>query len=298
VDKLSLSPLGFAPDSNPGGTGNDAAVHGAQWAAASQDSAGTTRNGAMNFSAATGGQLVIPTGAADPNGFDAQLGTIMFWMRSAAVATNSGNEGAILFDRRTSSGLVLAQHDDGTLFVQTGPASANQFSSVSSVTDGKWHQVALVYDQNDGGMVSIYVDGMLDSVNFNTGTWSWPEGQPIELGKSHDAYWRNFDDSMDDFRFYNRNLTDTEIAAAINGDLVDEASLLTRLNFDAAPVPGVSIGWLTADAVLESSDNVDGPYTSVDPAPVSPYAIKADVARKFFRYSHTAATILSNPYDM
>lgn len=59
----------------------------------------------------------------------------------------------MLFDRRTGAGTVLVQKDDGTLFIQSAPSSANSFSSTLSVSDDLWHHVAITYDQSASGSI-------------------------------------------------------------------------------------------------------------------------------------------------
>jgi hypothetical protein len=296
VDHLSIASQPVLLDGKPSGAPNDAINSGAVWAASSKDAANVTRTGVMQFSASPGGQIRL----ASNTNYDSAQGTIAFWMRSASVVTNSGNEGAMLVDKRTGAGAVIVQHDDGTIFFQTAPAAKNQFSSIAKVTDDKWHHVAVTYDQSDSGFVSIYIDGKVDAVQANSGAWSWPTGQEVELGKSHDSYWRAFNGALDDFRIYHRVLTDAEIASvAGSGALVDTNALQVRLNFDVASAPGVIVTWQSPTAVLQSADSAAGPYTAVVNG-ASPYWIRAASKAKFYRYqdSHTTTTVLSNPYDM
>ena len=92
---------------------------------------------------------------------------------------------------------------------------------------------------------------------------------------------------MDDVRFYNRALTATEITSAYGGALVDTTALVMQLNFTAAPGSGVSLTWQCTDAILQSADSVNGPYTDV-PGAVSPYSVSVQTAAKFYRYrGHT-----------
>jgi hypothetical protein len=71
-----------------------------------------------------------------------------------------------------------------------------------------------------------------------------------------------------------------------------------QLNFTAAPGPGVNLTWQCTDAILQSADSVNGPYTDV-PGAVSPYSIGVQTAAKFYRYrGHTPVVIVANPYLM
>ena len=174
------------------------------------------RNGVMQFTATPSNQVVIPP----HTDFNSSTGTIAFWMKSAGLA-GTGNEGAMLVDRRTGvGGDVIVQFSDGTLFVQTRNSSAmvNSFHTTRTVSDGSWHHVAYVYDQSAPGGISLYIDGTLDKSQANSATWSWDPNQRWELGRSHDAWWYRYDGLLDDFRIYNRQLSATEVSLLVSGE--------------------------------------------------------------------------------
>src|SRR4030095_3228277 len=216
--------------------------------------------------------------------FDSPTGTICFWMRSAGTVTTSGDFGAMLFDRRPSNpggppGDVIVQTDTGNIFVQaaSGSGGANSFSTTGTVSDDLWHHIAYVYDQSSTGSISIYIDGTLDRSQANSAAWSWTPTQQIELGRSHDAFWRAFNGEMDDFRIYNRMLTAAEIAQiASSGALVDPAALKVQFNFDGPP-SGVAITISWPCGTLQCTDTLvgNGPgtvWTDV-PSAIPPYDI-------------------------
>lgn len=297
VDHISATPgNNFVVDSNPQNPEHDGLNSGASWLASSTDALSITRQGVMSFNAAASNQITVPIGST----FNSPTGTIMFWFRSAGVANPAGNP-ATLFDRRNGqhgSGCVLVQNTDGTVQFQ-GDNGSDSFGSVLSVSDNHWHQVALTFDQSLNGAVTLYIDGVLNAVNFNGSAWSWQPGQQIELGLSNDqASWQPFNGILDDVRVYNRILSDTEIAQAFTGSLVDNTALLLRLNFDSAPQAGVTLQWQCTDAVLQSSSTVNGSYTDV-PGTSLPYPVAARGASKFFRYrGHAPTNVISNPYLM
>lgn len=241
VLNLQLSPGGMVQDTKPLGTPHNGRNNGSTWAASSTDSAATpvTRTGIRQFAAANGSQIVIP---ADTD-FDSTAGTFSFWIRvPAAALPGPGQEGAMLLDRRTTNGTVVVLKDDGSIFIQCA-AGANSFSS-GYLVDDLWHHVAVAYDQGASGVVSIYIDGMPAGSQANTAAWSWPTSQQIEIGRSHDGYWRRFDGLMDDFRIYNRVLTEAEIASIKSSDaLVDESALKLRFTFDNALGVGHTVSW-------------------------------------------------------
>ena len=158
--------------------------------------------------------------------------------------------------------------------------------------------VAMAYDTAVG--VQLYIDGAVDNSGANSaGSWSWPAGQEIELGLSHDNHWRAYDGLLDDVRIYNRQLTDTEVASVYNtGALVDSTALKMRLNFDSTNLaPGITVSWQNTNATLQSSSAITGPWINM-PSATSPYRAEIQPGQTYFRYAHTPASIKTNPYDM
>jgi hypothetical protein len=287
-------------DSNPNGPQHNGLNNGAIWLASSTDGGGVTRTGVMSFSTNAPSQITV----AGETNFDSTAGTIMFWMRSSGVADPNGNP-ATLFDRLSGTGngngIVVAQDPDGTVLFQIGSGTSSNAgipSSAKTLSNNHWHQVAVVYDQSGSTASAIYIDGQPDSSEYLS-PWTWQAGQELELGLSHDTNsWQAYTGLMDDVRFYNRVLTAAEITSAYGGALVDNNSLVMQLNFTAAPGPGVNLTWQCTDAILQSADSVNGPYTDV-PGAVSPYSIGVQTAAKFYRYrGHTPVVIVANPYLM
>ena len=205
-------------DTKPTGTPRFGTNDSARWVGLSLDAGAVAvrRDGVMRLDPAEGSQLVAGP-SADFNGL---RGTISFWMRSAGNS-GPGEEGAILFDHRSTRGVVIVLADDGRLLVQatSGPGVVrNAFYSEHTVTDDRWHLVAYTFDQATAGGISLYIDGVLDRSQANTGAWSWDSTRGLEFGASHDPYWRRLDGFLDDVRFYKRTLTPTEIAEMYAGD--------------------------------------------------------------------------------
>jgi len=243
--QLGMVPGGVIEDTKPAGTLHHGLNVGVSctWVASNTDAAATpvTRTGVEQFTYSTPSQITIP---ADPD-FNSTVGTIMFWMRvPMAALPGPGNEGSMLMDRRTGAGTVIVLSDAGAIWLQCA-GGANSYSA-GYVVDDAWHHVAVTYDQSASGAITIYVDGVLQGSQPNTAAWSWPATQQIELGRSHDGWWRRYDGLMDDFRIYNRVLTDTEIATiaapATSDTLVDTAALKLRYNFDNAGI-GQTVTW-------------------------------------------------------
>ena len=196
------------------------------------------RSGVMDFKAPNPNRITIPAIPA----LNSSTGTISFWIKTPGNLVR-GDFAAILVDRRTSQGDVITLTDNGTIFVQarTNYQNANVLFAATPINDNAWHNIAYVYDQSATGSISIYVDGVLDGFQANSRPWAWPATQPLELGSSHDSYWRAFVGLMDDFQIHDRMLSASEIAAAAAGNPVLDSSLVERLNFGAAPVNNVVV---------------------------------------------------------
>jgi len=281
----------YVVDSNTNGAPLDGLNLGATWIASSAG-----RSGVMSFAGASANQIVVP----GHTNLDVAAGTIMFWMKSSGLVNPSGNA-ATLFDRRTGSGVVIVQTADGHIAVQTSPASALDFTNTTAIADGNWHHVALTFAaQSDGGEVHLYVDGLSDTSTANGAAWSWPAGQEIELGHSHDAFWQSFNGQMDDVRVYNRALTVADVLIIKNGGTpVDNSGNVLRLNFDTAPVAGVTLTWQCPGSILQSSGPVGGTYSDLTYA-VSPYYSTLRTDTKFYRYHgvRSPSLVIANPYLM
>lgn len=297
VDSLSaVSGKNYLTGSNTAGPREDGLAFAATWLASNSDSAGITRTDVMRFTATNQSQVTV----SGSTNFDSATGTLMFWVRSAGLNDPSGKQ-ATVFDRQNGNGMVVVQNSDGTLELKTSQGAQDLNSA--NVSDDKWHHIAATYDQSANGQMILYVDGQLASSGVNSAVWSWQAGQEIELGLSHDTNsWQALNSVMDDVRLYNRVLTAAEITSAFGGALVDTNALVLRMNFDAAPAAGVTLNWLTSDAILQSADSPSGPYTDV-PGAVAPRPISRTGGQqgtaKFYRYrGHTPKKIVSNPYLM
>ena len=252
---------GWIEDSKPSGTLHDGENLGTTWVASNTDANSVTRSGAAQF--ASGAQVAIPANAD----FNSPTGTICFWMQ---MPTPVNGNGTMLVDRRTSTGMVITVDGTGSggLDIQyTGNAS---FAGGGNVVDGNWHHVAITYDQSASGNVTVYVDGSQTGSQANTAASSWSASQEIELGRSHDTYWQEYNGLMDDFRIYNRVLSSTEIIAIstpATSDSVLDSTLMVRYNFGTAAGVGKGLFWQQI-GVLQSSP-VLGPSAVWTPLPTT-----------------------------
>jgi Concanavalin A-like lectin/glucanases superfamily len=282
-------------DSSPAG-GHDGMDLGAAWVATNTDTANVNRAGVMQFAAANTNQIVVP----GETNFDSSIGTLMFWMRSAGLLNSSTTNPAPIFSRSGVDGLQVLQNPDGTIAVLTTLSGSSPFTGPGpSLSDNLWHHVAVVYDQTNLMTMAVYVDGQPYASDTNMPAWTWPAGQPFELGYTQDPSLQPFNGLVDDVRFYHTVLSDSDIAAVFASDaVVQPAGLVLRLNFDAPPANGLILQWLCPDAILQSADSLKGPFTDL-PGAVSPFPTAEQKAIKFYRYrGHTPSAVTSNPYLM
>ena len=271
---------GLIKDTKPAGTPHSGYNYGSSWVASVTDGAGppVTRTGVEQFSAAVGSQITIPTNSD----FNSASGTICFWMLAPFEALpGPGQEGAILFDRRTTNGAVIVMNDAGAIFWQGQNGAQNSFAA-GYLPDGNWHHVAVTYGQTINDTISLYIDGALATSTPVTNGWSWPLTQQIEIGRSHDSYWRRFNGHMDDFRIYSRVLTDAEIGQVYaSGALVDTAALKVQYTFDTA-LNGQSLVWPFGTLVSSPSVAPGATWTPV-PGAVSPMPFETTQPTLFYR---------------
>jgi hypothetical protein len=270
---VNIVPGGFVLDSKPLGTPHHGANQQVSWTNSVTDSVPVTRNGVAVFTG--NGQIAIP---ANPD-FDSANGTVCFWLQANAPLPGPGSEAAMLFDRRTTNGAVVVMDNAGAIAWQGPGASRNELHA-GYVPDNNWHHIAVTFGQTTSDSISIYIDGALSGSVPVTNAWSWDTTLQIEIGRSHDAYWKKLNGQMDDFRIYNRVLTQAEIASIqASNALVDQAALKVRYNFDTAG-SGKSLSWpvgvlfssptLGPTAVWTPVSGAVSPYPFLPPAPASP----------------------------
>jgi hypothetical protein len=291
-------------DSNPDNAQHDGLNMGATWAASNTD--GTiTRTGVMSFVALDTNGISV----ADNEVFDGTNGTVTMWLRSAGTdETAPGNNGASLFCRpnSTSANDFIIYQSDGSpgQIALSAPGGDNAFNSSAGISDNNWHFVAVTFDSTASGVAAIYIDGALDSTNSNTGSWSAPTGEPVQIGYTSDPAWRSYNGALDDVRYYSVKLTASEISAIFasgnSGALADPTDLQMQFNFTSAPGSALVLTWGDSSAILQSAPTVTGPWTDLT-GTTSPYTVVPAASQQFFRFryiSHTPQTWVSNPYLM
>ncbi|MGB2866091.1 MAG: LamG domain-containing protein [Sedimentisphaerales bacterium] len=131
---------------------------------------------------------------------------------SAWVRTTQTGEGNVFASNDSSSGHVLLFGvDNGNIYVDDGPST----DWPPAVNDDQWHMITFV---KDGSRITMYTDavqvGTL-STNIDVTTETrWSIGQEWDSSTPSDFYVG----MVDDVRFYNKPLTQAEVAELTRGD--------------------------------------------------------------------------------
>ena len=288
---ISLVQGGVIQDNKPAGALHDGLNHATTWLASSTDFNSITRTGVEQFDLTNDTQITL---SPSPD-FDSTNGTISFWMNYAFPLSGlpgPGSEAAIFFDWRTTGGTIIGMNAAGSIefqniYTNNGANYNNTITGADGIGDGNWHHVAITYDQSSNGVISIYIDGALDTQAISPGPWYWPTSDEIELGRSHDSYWKIYNGQMDDFRIYNRILTASEISTigteSTSDTLIDTNALKVRFDFNSdSATYGNSVVWpygtlisspvLGAGAVWTPVTNNYSTEAITSPLPIVPSA--------------------------
>lgn len=153
--------------------------------------------------------------AADANLDLTSALTVEMWVRPD---TNCPWESVILMQEH-------ADHYKGSLRLQTHSWSGARRPSASVLTtnelvsvwggealnDGEWHHLALTYNAAGGrGNLRLYVDGHLSATATGIGPVK-PSVYPIYIGGAAGGTYSAFSGGVDEVRFWNRALSETEI---------------------------------------------------------------------------------------
>jgi hypothetical protein len=192
--------------------------------------------------------------------------------------------------------------DDGGRYEATLDAGANGGGVIWTdpapgpiINDGQWHQMALVIDTNTFE-AEYFVDGqvvlakpvvslgyvILGSLDDNN--------QPVTLGSDPTGNYNVTGEyDMDDFGIWTRPLSEDEIQAiyqlGLNGQGINNANfpLTSPVSLSISQSAGnIQVIW--SGGILQSAPAVNGPWTAVTGATVSPYQFTPQSGvNQFFR---------------
>ena len=149
--------------------------------------------------------------------------TVEFWMNSNVMPEQWD---ALVVKGDNSWRVALTE--TGTVAF-TGTNAFSDFFSLTSVTDGNWHHVAVTYD---GANAKIYIDGSLESqsvgsANISNSTYT------VSLGENLQMTGRKYTGNMDEVRIWNTARTIDQINASKNCELQgNETGLIAYYQFN------------------------------------------------------------------
>ncbi len=142
------------------------------------------------------------------------INTISFWTK-----IGSGNDSDMILDlgKNVSQNWWVSTTANGSgKGIKIGIGGA-EFPVVFSENPDDWHYVAFTYNSSD---LNVYLDGELQGSIPATMTKGV---QDLLIGKGNDIADSNFNGFFDDFRIYNRQLSQTEIIRTMNATVPSNA---------------------------------------------------------------------------
>jgi len=170
--------------------------------------------GSFDF-AGNGARVIVSNEAAFDFSSDF---SVALWMR----ASNLGNTWAQLIGKGDSSWSLDRAGNSNQLQFTTWSGGFDELRSQSSLADGQWHHVAIVYD---GSRKLIYVDGVVDAQKI----YALPldtNNVPVHLGLNAEFASGQYGGMLDEVRIYSRALSQPEIAALMNPGAPPTATIL------------------------------------------------------------------------
>jgi len=153
---------------------------------------------------------VFPSSSSQPaSGF-----TIAAWI---TLATLDDRQPIVAKQSSPDRGFVFMKEADHKLTLESFPSagSASILQSATTLTTDRWTHVAVTYDQINGEVATLYIDGNPDGQQSNFGGRPLANSKDLNIGRyfwSEDFLW-HFEGSIDALRVYNRALSAVEIQA-------------------------------------------------------------------------------------
>lgn len=218
--------LYFTFDENEGdtvedrsGNGNDGTINNASW----------TNDGkygsALKFDAAAMSFVEV---ADNPSLTPEMEISYMAWFKSDVYGsangiiskyTGAGNQRSynLRLHHTTMNALSTEVSSNGSFQIGT---SSTEIHSDGILKEGQWHHAAITFKA--GEFLRMYVDGVMVSESNAAATANlFDNNTPMRIGTDfNDEAKRFFDGIIDEVAVFNRVLTDAEIQAAMNGDIL------------------------------------------------------------------------------
>lgn len=175
----------------------------------------------LNFT--PGSSKVVPTTNINPTtGM-----TIACWVNLTSLGTSSA--GRFTDKHATANGYAFLSAANGVLGFNIDAVNTSSGNSV--LTLRQWIHIACTYDKTLGSnQMAGYVNGVLVSNGTNTSNIGSDGGNQIIGDRAAGS--RKLDGLMDDYHFYTRGLTSTEIINLYNGVEPSTSGLVQWYKFD------------------------------------------------------------------
>ena len=157
---------------------------------------------------------------------DNPTGTYSIWVNTNgdwdADGADSSNS-AIVFARSRAAGggangfTVVIARESKTVALHIKRTNYVAFCSYTAADmyDG-WHMITISYSQTNGETNYLYFDGIEVDDCDNTDDWAFSSSANLRLADNGDTNREEYRGTLDDFRFYDRVLTPTEIETLYN----------------------------------------------------------------------------------
>jgi len=138
--------------------------------------------------------------------------SVTFW-----VNTTQSSRGVFIGINASDAGNVLLiwlwDDSNGPVEIQDSVGS-NVMSGSTDVDDGNWHHVVVT---SDGSNLTLYVDG--NGEDSGSASYTISSDDRISLGQEYDSGFSTgdfYEGAMDDIRFYDKELSSTEVSNLFN----------------------------------------------------------------------------------
>lgn len=185
--------------------------------------------------------VTIPDDAALDFGANDDF-TVALWVKMGATQPDISNSDNSIVEKWSSSGgypFVIrylnqtAGADNGKIqVVRYDGTHVPYMNSNATVNDNQFHHVAFV---KNGGMLELYIDGVLDNSIPDTTTSNPANNSPLFLGQRGGGT-NKFQGTLDDLRIYDRSLSLAEVAQLAQGNHLGELSNTAVVTITVNPV--------------------------------------------------------------
>jgi hypothetical protein len=202
--------------------------------------------------------------------------TIVFWVQTTAIA---GSPNWYNGDGLVDGAVAGVTNDFGVALVgnRIGFGVGNPdttLTSVRTINNGLWHQVAVTRDSG-GGVMNIYIDGTLDaSTNGPTGARTAPPNLLLARIQSGGGY---LNGTLSDVAMYNRKLTANQIATLYSAAMGLFYNITLTNSWNGT---NLVLTW-PGNGILLEATNLAGPWTTNSGG--SPFTATPTVPQIFYR---------------